>query len=157
MADGVVPDAVGEGGGGNDAGGGPVGGQGDAAVKRVVVDLVAGDEVVLAGAGFIADENAAGVVVALVVANGGVIGAHEVDALAAVVALVGFKGGDVGAGAGGDVERLVVAVDVVVGEGDVGAVDDEDAFEVGVADVEAGDDDVGDAGFRGCRAVTCSL
>ncbi len=83
----------------------------------------------------------------------GVIGAHEVDAFAAVVALVGFKGGNAGAGAGGDVEGLVVAVDVVAGEGDVAGVGDQDAFKVGIADVEAGDDDVGDAG-RGARR-TC--
>lgn len=115
------------------------------------MDLVAGDEVVLAGAGFVADEEAAGVVVALVVANGGVVGAHQVDAFAAVVALVGLKGGDAGAGAAGDVEGQIVAVDVVVGQSDVGAVDDEDAFEVGVADVEAGNDDVGDACVGRCR------
>ena len=45
-------------------------------------------------------------------------------------------------------------MDVVVDEGDVGGIGDEDAFVVGVVDFKAGDDDVGYSGkWRGGHAV----
>src|ERR1700733_7823092 len=85
---------------------GAVRSHGDAAVPRIVMDVVALDEVVVAGSGFVADEEASRVMVGLIPNHKGMIDPNEVNALAAVVALVSFKGGNAGARGVGDIQQL---------------------------------------------------
>src|SRR6201987_2925349 len=118
-------------------GGGPVGGHGDAAIVGIVMDRIAADEVVAAGSGFIGDENASRVMLGFVAHDRRVIYPHEMNALAAVFAFVGFKSGNAGTRRGGNIEGPVVVEHMVVNDGDVGGIGNEDAFEVCVANLEA--------------------
>src|ERR1700728_3318718 len=118
-------------------------GHGDSAGVGVIVDVVALDEIVADGAGFVRDENAAGVVVDFIAEDRGVVGGDEVNAFAAIHLLAGLPESDTGTHGGGGLEGFVVVVDVVAEEGDVGGVGDEDAFVVGVANGESGDENAG--------------
>src|SRR5580658_5780275 len=127
-------------------------GERDTAGFPVVLDDVFGDEIGVVGTGLIGDQDAAGVVVGDIAGDDGVIGAHEVNALAAVHRFIGLEGRDARAGGAGKAE--VVFGYVIVGDGDPGGAGGEDALVVGAGDGEAGDGDVAHAWYRrGCGAV----
>jgi hypothetical protein len=62
-----------------------------------------------------------------------------VNSFAAVVAFVGLKGGDPGACGACNIERLIVIEDMVADDGNVGGIDDEDAFKIRVVSVMIAD------------------
>src|ERR1700722_13891358 len=148
VRDDIVHDAIRESGDGSGGIRCRMAGHGDAAGIGVVMHIVAFDQVVGARSGFIGDEDAAGIVLNQVAHDRGVIGRHKVDAFAAVHLLIGCKGGNAEAGALGRVKGFVVVEHMIVKDGNVRAIRDQDAFEVCVAHGEAGDDYIGYAGIR---------
>lgn len=113
------------------------------------MDEVFADQIVIAGAGLVRGENAAGIVGYFVAQDRGMIRANEVNSLSAVCGFIGFERRDAGTGSTG--QRSVVIGDFVVDHRNVCRIGKQDAFEVGIADLESGDDHVGNAG-SGCRA-----
>ena len=132
-------------------GGGGMRREGNAASFPVQLHDVSGEEVGVVGSSLIADQDAARIVIDKVAGDDGMIGGHEVDALAAVHAFVGLENGDARAGAAR--ETAVIFGEVIVRDGDAGGAGGEDAFVVGAGDGKPGDGDVRDPGVRRSRGA----
>lgn len=103
----------------------------DAAVEGIIVNIVSLDQVVLARACFVADQDATGVKVDLIPKNRGMIHGYEVYSFTAVIAFVSFESRNYRACPCCDLERSIVARHVIVHQRNVSCVHCQDSFEVG--------------------------
>ena len=78
--------------------------------------MVATDKVGVVGAGFIGNQNSAGVVSDFISHDGDILRRHQVNAFAAVVTLVGLEGWNVVACRGGYIKGFVVVCYEVTGK-----------------------------------------
>ncbi len=101
-----------------------MGGKYDAALERVVVEVVLGHHIPLADAGFVANQEAIGVAGYEITGNSAVGNADEVDRSAAVASFVHLVRGLARAASGGACEEepwaLIVVDHAVVADSDVG-------------------------------------
>src|SRR5260370_20300441 len=88
--------------------------QRDSAIERIVPDRVSHNQVVMRGAGVIANQNSTGIILNQVIRDDRMVNAAEMNSLAAVEALIRLKGGNVSAFEAVDIQIDIVLQNIIV-------------------------------------------
>src|SRR6202012_5719708 len=102
-------------------------------IVRIVVNRVAADQIVAAGAGLIGNKNSSRIILAFIANDLRMIHTDEVNSLATIIAFIGLEGGNSRTFPATDVECLVVVEHMVIDDRDVGGIRDKDAFKICIA------------------------